>query len=92
MRKQAPHCTTHAPLEIAVQVASDTTAPFSSPPSVSVCLPVVGSSVGCIPMGSMRLAVEKEICHFAIQHQTHHDLNGCDNRESNHSLKSQHYL
>lgn len=43
-------------------------------------------------MGSLYLAVEKEICHFAIEHQTHRGLNDCDNREFNHSLKFQHYL
>lgn len=91
-RKPAPRCTAHAAPEITFQVASDTTAPSGCPPDVTACLPVVGSVIGFIPTGSMHLAVKKDICHFATDHQIHHDLNDCDNRELNHSLKFQRYL
>ena len=61
-------------------------------PPVIACFPEVENLVGFILMGSVHLAVEKDICHFAIQDQTHGGLNDCDNRECSHRLKFQHYL
>lgn len=63
-----------------------------SPPRVAACCPVAAGVVGFILMGSMHLAVGKEICHFALQPHTLCDLNGCDNEEFNHGVKFQCYL
>lgn len=69
-----------------------TAPPSRSPPRVAACSPVAGNLVGFIPMGSVHLAVEKEIRHSAIWHHTLRDLNECDNGEFNHGVKFQCYL